>query len=108
MALPIVNSDHSPIIFKPKPSQTSGTSFKYEAFWEEHGECREVVAASWEDFEVNSNPLVVLDSKVKNCKNNLMQWNLKTFKNAAKDINKLKTELQQHLNQFGYCQANQN
>lgn len=44
----IVNSDHSPIVLKLKPRLTSGVNFKYEAYWEEHEECRDMVNASWE------------------------------------------------------------
>lgn len=32
IALPIVNSDHSPLLLKPKPPLTSGKQFRYEAF----------------------------------------------------------------------------
>lgn len=43
IALPIVNSDHSIIVLKSKSSSSSGVSFKYEAFWEDHEECREIL-----------------------------------------------------------------
>lgn len=43
IALPIVNSDYSPLVLKPKPPLFSGVSFKYEAYLEEHEQCREVV-----------------------------------------------------------------
>lgn len=45
-AMPIVNSDHSPIVLQPNPPRNSGASFKYEDFWEDKEECREVVNAS--------------------------------------------------------------
>lgn len=44
---PIVNSDHAPIILKPIPPHRSGTNFRYEDFWEDSEECREIVANAW-------------------------------------------------------------
>lgn len=42
-ALPIVSSDHSPIVFQPFPKEKSGVSFHFEAFWAEHVDCCGVV-----------------------------------------------------------------
>lgn len=36
VALPMINSDHSPIILSPAPLDTSGKRFKFEAMWQEH------------------------------------------------------------------------
>lgn len=41
--LPFISSDHAPILFHIDPKGRSGRCFKYEAFWEDHEECREVV-----------------------------------------------------------------
>lgn len=32
VAIPIINSNHSPIFLKPKPPLSSGRQFKYEAY----------------------------------------------------------------------------
>lgn len=45
-AMPIVNSDHSPLILKLVPAQANGVKFKYEAFWETDEGCRDVVRSS--------------------------------------------------------------
>lgn len=47
MALPMVNSDHSPIILYLAPNSTSGRRFKFEAMWQEHPEFENVLANSW-------------------------------------------------------------
>lgn len=59
-ALPVINSDHSPIVLKPKPPLTSGKSFKYEAIWEEHEECGGVVAEGWDYSGVLMHGIAVL------------------------------------------------
>lgn len=43
LALPIVYSDHAPLILKPKPNLHGGRSFKYEDFWEDHKEVVKVI-----------------------------------------------------------------
>lgn len=43
----IGNSNQSPIVIKPIPPLTSGKSFKYETFLEEHDECRKMDEVSW-------------------------------------------------------------
>ncbi|KAJ1377318.1 Endonuclease/exonuclease/phosphatase superfamily [Sesbania bispinosa] len=42
-ALPQISSYHSPILLWPYPDGTSGSSFKYEAYWEEHPDCAQVI-----------------------------------------------------------------
>ncbi|KAJ1426339.1 Zinc finger, CCHC-type [Sesbania bispinosa] len=48
LALPAVSSDHSPIIFWPVPPLSSGNSFKYEFFWEDHEQCNDVIKEGWQ------------------------------------------------------------
>lgn len=43
-ALTIISSNHAPIIFHLNLKGRSGLSFKYEAFWEGHAECKDVMA----------------------------------------------------------------
>lgn len=42
IAMPIINSDHSPIVLLPQPPARVNRSFTYESFWEEHPDCRNV------------------------------------------------------------------
>lgn len=47
LALPFISSDHAPVIFYPKPKSSSGCSFKFEAYWEEHEQCEEIIQQGW-------------------------------------------------------------
>lgn len=47
LALPIINSDHSPIILNPNPPIASGKSIKYESFGEEHDDYRRELSTGW-------------------------------------------------------------
>lgn len=98
VALPIINSDHSPILLKPKPPLTSGKQFKYEAFWEENVQCREVVAEGWNSSIGGQNHWENVKSKLTHCQQKFQRWSHNTFKNAAREISKLKGTLQTLLN----------
>lgn len=90
IALPIINSDHSPLVLKPKPPLRSGKQFKYEAFWEENEQCREVVADGWNVNFVGTSEWDNIQSKLRNCQRKLSNWHHATFKNAAREILNLK------------------
>lgn len=98
LALPIVNSDHSPIVLIPNPPTRCARYFKYESYWEENENCREVVDEGWKYNLGNVDAWQHLDSKMKNFKRSLGAWNQKTFKNAAAEITKLKKKLEILLN----------
>lgn len=70
-ALPIVNSDHSLIILQPCPPNKSGRSFKYEAFCEEHPECKEVIQQGWIINIENDDPWKAFLAKTKSYKKSL-------------------------------------
>ncbi|KAJ1376439.1 Endonuclease/exonuclease/phosphatase superfamily [Sesbania bispinosa] len=50
-AYPAISSDHSPILLDLIPEESSGRNFKYEAFWDDHAECKEVVHNGWNEGE---------------------------------------------------------
>lgn len=54
VALPMINSDHSPIIIVPASLDTSGRRFKFEAMWQEHPEFDYVLSNSWNSIADNS------------------------------------------------------
>lgn len=72
--------------------------FKYEIFWEEHVECRNVVTVGWNSSSVIEVKWKVYASKASNCKRSLGVGKKKTFKNVAVEISKLKGKLQILLN----------
>lgn len=98
VALPIVNSDHSPSSLNLSlPSQVVW-HLNVKSFGEELEQCKEIITNSWNGgMRVDSEWRMVC-SKLKICKSNLVRWSRHTFKNSAKEIAKMKTQLQYLLN----------
>ncbi|XP_072074439.1 uncharacterized protein [Arachis hypogaea] len=46
-ALPAITSDHCPLILNLKPNRNVPRQFKYEAYWDDKKECKEVVSKGW-------------------------------------------------------------
>lgn len=99
IALPIISSDHSPIIFQPSPKERSGVSFKYEAYWEEHPDCKNIVKEGWENGDEGNSAWGTFIARSKMCKRRLQRWNKVEFKRADLEIAVLKGELSGLLNQ---------
>lgn len=97
IAMPIINSDHSPIVLLPNPPARCARFFKYENFWGNHVDCRGVVSNNWACKSTICNWSRFQD-KAKNCKRALLAWHNGTFKNTAVEISKLKLKLQNLLN----------
>lgn len=98
IALPILNSDHSPIVLHPNPPSRSPKVFRYERVWEEHDDCRRVVAEGWSNPVDNNSRWDNFNAKARNSKKALMSWDKNTFKNAANEILKLKAKIQRLTN----------
>lgn len=98
LALPFVSSDHSPIVLQPSPNDKSGVSFKYEAFWEEHPDCRDVIRKGWVGLTEEDNPWKKYIERANSCKRELQRWHKKQFKRADEEIYKLKERLKGILN----------
>lgn len=99
LALPIISSDHSPIVLQPFPNQRSGRSFNFELFWAEHEECFGVVEKKWNQGIEDSEPWGQIRGKLKASQKALQGWHSKTFKKADEEICKLKRELHLLLDQ---------
>ncbi|KAJ1433557.1 Endonuclease/exonuclease/phosphatase superfamily [Sesbania bispinosa] len=82
VALPPISSDHSPIVFWPKPKMSSGSSFKYEAFWEDHEDCEYIIKKGWQRKSGEEDDWDKFLKKSKICKRTLMRWHHRTFKRA--------------------------
>lgn len=106
-ALPMVSSDHSPLIFQATPAKRSGKSFKYEAFWEEHSECGQVVKDGWLKSTVPNDPWKNLTGKIKDCKRTLQQWQNLTFRRADEQIKELKEELKRRQDLVNHWQMDE-
>ncbi|KAJ1424731.1 Zinc knuckle CX2CX4HX4C [Sesbania bispinosa] len=97
MAIPATSSDHTPIIFWPKPKLRSGRKFKFELFWEEHGDCNSIIQQNWADQAEVSQGWERYFKKANNCKFALQNWHKSTFKRVDHQIAKLNEELSRIL-----------
>lgn len=87
---PIINSDHAPIILNLVPLHRSGTSFNYEAFWEDSKECRDIVANAWNSEVDAEDTWGRVIAKMKTCKSSLQSWHKEKFKNVATQVKSVK------------------
>lgn len=78
-ALPIVSLDHAPLIFLPLPKSRSGRSFKFEAFWDAHPECHNVIQEGWGQAENDDDPWGNVQGKFDACKRALQVWQKKNL-----------------------------
>lgn len=98
-ALPIVSSDHSPLLFLLLPKKTSGSSFKFEAFWDAHPDCHNIIQEGWNQGLNEEEPWNNLQGKIKSCKVALQRWQKREFRRADREIAYLKEELKVMQNQ---------
>ncbi|KAJ1391356.1 Endonuclease/exonuclease/phosphatase superfamily [Sesbania bispinosa] len=98
LAVPQVSSDHTPLILWPSPKPRGGSSFKFEAFWEEHADCEAIINKGW--YEGSREVCVGISflNKMNNCRSTLRDWSRTTFKRADQQIKILTEELQYLLN----------
>lgn len=97
-ALPIISSDHAPILLTVQPRGRSARQFKYEAFWENHEDCKNVVQQGWIKGSVEGSVWRTLMNRTKTCRKELMGWQFVAFKNAETEIRKCKEKLSDILN----------
>lgn len=90
LALPAITSDHSPILVEPIPRTRSGQQFKYEAYWNDHDDCKKVVSQGWTGPPTNPDNWKDTIQRMKTCKRHLSSWQKTTFKAADREISKLK------------------
>ena len=67
--------------------------FIYEVFLEDHQDCQKAVAEGWEDLGKKEDPWENFINRTKNCKRKLTAWHNKNFRDATKEIPKLKHQL---------------
>ncbi|KAJ1405016.1 Zinc knuckle CX2CX4HX4C [Sesbania bispinosa] len=92
-ALPAISSDHSPIILDVWPTESSGTTFKYEQFWDDHPDCKFVVSQGWSGEGGDEEGWDKLLKRTTGCRRAILRWHHVTFRNAVKEIPKLKLRL---------------
>ncbi|RYQ98832.1 hypothetical protein Ahy_B07g086652 [Arachis hypogaea] len=69
-----ISSDHCPILLQLKPKGRSSKQFKYEAYWEDNEECKEIIKKGWNNNENQQGKSKDLSGKIKNCKIELRKW----------------------------------
>ncbi|KAJ1404474.1 Ribonuclease H-like superfamily [Sesbania bispinosa] len=47
LAIPPISSDHTPIILNINPEGHSQQDFKFEAYWQDHDQCQNIIQESW-------------------------------------------------------------
>ncbi|XP_057759054.1 uncharacterized protein LOC130979601 [Arachis stenosperma] len=94
-ALPAISSDYCLILLQLKPKGRSSKQFKYEAYWEDHEECKEIIKRGWNKNENQGGKWEHFSGKIRNCKIELSKWSKETFRRADREINRLKEELMQ-------------
>lgn len=97
-ALPIISSDHSPILLRFRPKGRSDRQFKFETYWEEHEGCREVVRVGWNKGAEGDSAWRTMLNRTQTCRRELVGWQGNTFKNAEKEIQICKEKINDLLN----------
>ncbi|RYR42915.1 hypothetical protein Ahy_A08g039348 isoform B [Arachis hypogaea] len=91
---PAVSSDQCASILETQPLVRIKKEFRFEAFWAEHEECKEVIKRSWHLDDGNRSCWNQFVKKRNRCKRELTEWSRRKFKRADKEIERKKTELQ--------------
>ncbi|RYR61003.1 hypothetical protein Ahy_A04g018094 [Arachis hypogaea] len=73
-ASPAITSDHCALILDTQRSVRIKKEFRFEAYWAEHKECREVIKRSWQREDGNSNCWNQFKIKRNRCKRELLEW----------------------------------
>ncbi|RYQ92149.1 hypothetical protein Ahy_B09g098304 [Arachis hypogaea] len=92
-AAPAISSDHCALILDLQPRGRIKREFKFEAFWAEHEECKEVIKKGWQQDEGNRNCWGKFIRKRNRCIRELMKWSKRKFKRADKELERKKAEL---------------
>ncbi|KAJ1415755.1 Endonuclease/exonuclease/phosphatase superfamily [Sesbania bispinosa] len=96
--LPAISFDHSPLVLWHKPNLKGENPFRFEAMWEEHSECNQIIEEGWQNSIEREDVWTEFLKKAKNCKRSLKNWNQRTFKKAYSQIASLKKELEELQN----------
>ncbi|XP_025608180.1 uncharacterized protein [Arachis hypogaea] len=92
-ATPAISLDHCALILETQLRGRIKKEFKFEAFWADHEECKEVIRNSWQQDEGNRNCWNQFIRKRNRCKRELIEWSRRKFRRADKEIERMKTEL---------------
>ncbi|XP_072080884.1 uncharacterized protein [Arachis hypogaea] len=90
------SSDYTPLILRFEPKVKIRKEFKYEAYWEDHDECENVIRRGWgregRSEDENWNKLI---KRMEGSKRELRKWSKVIFKRADHEIERMKARLQE-------------
>jgi hypothetical protein len=79
-------SDHYPLLLNfTNHNLAFKSSFKFMRMWTLHDNCKDVIAASWNDVVIGC-PMYVLNTKLKRLKDKLKIWNKEIFGNVHSQV----------------------
>lgn len=93
LSLLIITSDHAPLVLQLLPKNKSGVQFKYEAYWDDREECKDIIQQGWNNGEEQEDMWEDLIRRTKGCKKKLQEWHKRTSKRADNELYKLKRKL---------------
>ncbi|RYR45942.1 hypothetical protein Ahy_A07g031711 [Arachis hypogaea] len=98
IAFPAISSDHCPLLLNTRPTQNIPRLFKYEAYWDDKEECKEIIKEVWTRGNDNVDDWNRLINKTRNCIKTLKEWNRTSFRRANKEIVRWQAKIQQLQN----------
>ncbi|GAU46447.1 hypothetical protein TSUD_402140 [Trifolium subterraneum] len=87
-------SDHYPLLLDFANSEQRFVSqFKFLKMWSLHGDCKDLINASW-NVPLYGSPMFILTKKLKRLKEALKVWNKNSFGNVHDHVKQAETRLQ--------------
>ncbi|RYR66792.1 hypothetical protein Ahy_A03g012857 [Arachis hypogaea] len=77
LTMPAISSDHCLLFLDPKLVYRTSKSFKFETFWADHEECKNIVKKEWEKEVSQSCEWTRITRSMNNCKEELKKLELK-------------------------------
>nr|XP_025703912.1 uncharacterized protein LOC112805796 [Arachis hypogaea] len=88
-----LKGNHCPLLLNIEPNQRVPRQFRYEAYWDDKEECKEVIRKGWTSKAQGGDWNNFME-KTSNCIKNLQEWNRKSFKRADEEITRLQRKIQ--------------
>ncbi|RYR65357.1 hypothetical protein Ahy_A03g011289 [Arachis hypogaea] len=89
-AAPAISLDYCALILETQPRDRIKKEFRFEAFWTEHEECKEVIRRSWQQDHGNRNCWNQFTRKRSRCKRELTEWSRRKFKRKKRKVSYIK------------------
>jgi hypothetical protein len=86
-------ADHCPLVLKYSSSDWGPKPFRFNNFWLQHRDFKELVSNAWEEVEVSGWMSFVLKEKLKRLKVAIMEWNGATFRGSEREKQNLIDEI---------------